>query len=292
MSQTSSPRIGGLLLRLLCSFVLAFSLIGICGGSIGTAVTGSPSLLTAQISKQDAARKVCDALKSQFETEYNATAVPADVYLDALSANWLEDAMKQQVTDSYQNPANKTVPDFSALEQSITDYFERYAAENHCEKDSTYDTKLAQTIQNAEHTIQDALDVYQLDTLKNAGLWQKLIGRTHKPLMLLTVGCGILAVLAIGALLLLRSTPCYWIGTGTFAGGVLLAAPMLWVMGSNYISRFSLKEPAVYAVFTGTMTQLAHLVLLIGLLLTAAGLVLLTGSILRSRRSQPDTASA
>ena len=41
MSQTSSPRIGGLLLRLLCSFVLAFSLIGICGGSIGTAVTGS-----------------------------------------------------------------------------------------------------------------------------------------------------------------------------------------------------------------------------------------------------------
>jgi len=110
--------------------------------------------------------------------------------------------------------------------------------------------------------------------------------------MLLTVGCGILAVLAIGALLLLRSTPCYWIGTGTFAGGVLLAAPMLWVMGSNYISRFSLKEPAVYAVFTGTMTQLAHLVLLIGLLLTAAGLVLLTGSILRSRRSHPDTASA
>ena len=160
MSQTSSPRIGGLLLRLLCSFVLAFSLIGICGGSIGTAVTGSPSLLTAQISKQDAARKVCDALKSQFETEYNATAVPADVYLDALSADWLEDAMKQQVTDSYQNPADKTVPDFSALEQSITDYFERYAAENHCEKDSTYDTKLAQTIQNAEHTIQDALDVY------------------------------------------------------------------------------------------------------------------------------------
>ena len=292
MSQTSSPRIGGLLLRLLCSFVLAFSLIGICGGSIGTAVTGAPSLLTAQISKQDAARKVYDALKSQFETEYNATAVPADVYLDALSADWLEDAMKQQVTDSYQNPADKTAPDFSALEQSITDYFESYAAENHCEKDSTYDTKLAQTIQNAEHTIQDALDVYQLDTLKNAGLWQKLIGRAHKPLMLLTAGCGILAVLAIGALLLLRSTPCYWIGTGTFAGGVLLAAPMLWVMGSSYISRFSLKEPAVYAVFTGTMTQLAHLVLLIGLLLTAAGLVLLTGSILRSRRSQPDTASA
>ena len=199
MSQTSSPRIGGLLLRLLCSFVLAFSLIGICGGSIGTAVTGAPSLLTAQISKQDAARKVYDALKSQFETEYNATAVPADVYLDALSADWLEDAMKQQVTDSYQNPADKTVPDFSALEQSITDYFERYAAENHCEKDSTYDTKLAQTIQNAEHTIQDALDVYQLDTLKNAGLWQKLISRTHKPLMLLTVGCGILAVLAISS---------------------------------------------------------------------------------------------
>ncbi|MFR4476517.1 MAG: hypothetical protein ACLT3Y_04440 [Ruminococcus callidus] len=107
--------------------------------------------------EQDAARKVYDALKSQFETEYNATAVPADVYLDALSADWLEDAMKQQVTDSYQNPADKTVPDFSALEQSITDYFERYAAENHCEKDSTYDTKLAQTIQNAEHTIQDAL---------------------------------------------------------------------------------------------------------------------------------------
>ena len=59
------------------------------------------------------------------------------------------------------------------------------------------------------------------------------------------------------------------------------------ILGSGVISRFSLKDAAVYSVFTGTMKALVLGMLIFGGISLAAGLVLLIGSIARER-SQVD----
>ena len=80
-------------------------------------------------------------------------------------------------------------------------------------------------------------------------------------------------MLTVLLLLLLRNG--YWIGTSCFGAGALLTVGAGVVFGTGVIHRFVLKEAAVYAVVTGTMTALTTAVLVAGIVLLAIGVVLL-----------------
>ena len=154
-------------------------------------------------------------------------------------------------------------------ESSITDYFEKYAEENHYVKDDTYNEKLQETIDNGEKIISDATDLLRKDTLQKAGYLSKL----EKLRTLTFAGAGVCGVLTVLLLVLLRNS--YWIGTGCFGAGALLTVGAGVVFGTGVIHRFVLKEAAVYAVVTGTMTALTTAVLVAGIVLLAIGVVLL-----------------
>ena len=277
--------VGKTLVQLLLSLMLIFSILAAVAGGGGVFLTASPSLLLFQLERQQAPAKTRSALESYYQTEYNATAVPPEVYLDVLSENWLRDAMELKITAAYDQLHGKNTaaqPDYSALEQSITDYFETYAAENGYEKDDSYTQKLENTIQDAEKKVDSVIDVYHLGTLEKAGIWHK-VQVLSKPLGFL-FGGGVVLTLVLAAVLLgLQNHPLYWIGSGLFTDGVLLTLPAAVILGSGVISRFSLKDAAVYSVFTGTMKALVLGMLIFGGILLAAGLVLLIGSIARER---------
>lgn len=277
--------VGKTLVQLLLSLMLIFSILAAVAGGVGVLLTASPSLLLFQLERQQAPAKTRSALESYYQTEYNATAVPPEVYLDVLSENWLRDAMELKITAAYDQLHGKNTaaqPDYSALEQSITDYFETYAAENGYEKDDSYTQKLENTIQDAEKKVDSVSDVYHLGTLEKAGIWHK-VQVLSKPLWFLFGGGVVLTLVLAAVLLVLRNHPLYWIGSGLFTDGVLLTLPAAVILGSGVISRFSLKDAAVYSVFTGTMKALVLGMLIFGGILLAAGLVLLIGSIARER---------
>lgn len=288
MSKNKSGA-GSLLFRLVLSILLVFTLLGTCGGAVGVFLLQSPSLLVSQLEKQDAAQKAHDTLQTKFEAEYNTTAVPGSVYMDVITVDWLANAMEEQVVTFYdQAHGSDRAPyvNYAPLEESITTYFEQFAAENNYAKDDTYTKKLDETIQSAEKTVQNAVDVYHIQTMKDAGIWQKL-HQLRMPLWIAVIGCALLSVLWM--ILLRRDRPCYWIGTSLFADGVMLIVPAACVLGSGMIWQFAWKEPAVYAVFTGTMTFLTQLVFTVGMILLAAGLALLAGSLLRRKAPAEDS---
>ena len=268
-TETTSGGMGKLVLRLILSILLVFSLLGTVGCAVGISVLHSPSQLIAQMHKQ----KVYDSLQTRFTTDYNTTAVPANVYMDAISVDWLEQCMEQKLTALY--GADSDLLDFSALESSITDYFEKYAEENHYVKDDTYNEKLQETIDNGEKIISDATDLLRKDTLQKAGYLSKL----EKLRTLTFAGAGVCGVLTVLLLVLLRNS--YWIGTGCFGAGALLTVGAGVVFGTGVIHRFVLKEAAVYAVVTGTMTALTTAVLVAGIVLLAIGVVLLVRRVRR-----------
>ena len=198
-TETTSGGMGKLILRLILSILLVFSLLGTVGCAVGISVLHSPSQLIAQMHKQNAGQKVYDSLQTRFTTDYNTTAVPANVYMDAISVDWLEQCMEQKLTALY--GADSDLLDFSALESSITDYFEKYAEENHYVKDDTYNEKLQETIDNGEKIISDATDLLRKDTLQKAGYLSKL----EKLRTLTFAGAGVCGVLTVLLLVLLRS---------------------------------------------------------------------------------------
>ena len=272
-TETTSGGMGKLILRLILSILLVFSLLGTVGCAVGISVLHSPSQLISQMHKQNAGQKVYDSLQTRFTTDYNTTAVPANVYMDAISVDWLEQCMEQKLTALY--GADSDLLDFSALESSITDYFEQYAEENHYVKDDTYNEKLQETIDNGEKIISDATDLLRKDTLQKAGYLSKL----EKLRTLTFAGAGVCGVLTVLLLVLLRNG--YWIGTGCFGAGALLTVGAGVVFGTGVIHRFVLKEAAVYAVVTGTMTALTTAVLVAGIVLLAIGVVLLVRRVRR-----------
>ena len=197
-TETTSGGMGKLILRLILSILLVFSLLGTVGCAVGISVLHSPSQLISQMHKQNAGQKVYDSLQTRFTTDYNTTAVPANVYMDAISVDWLEQCMEQKLTALY--GADSDLLDFSALESSITDYFEQYAEENHYVKDDTYNEKLQETIDNGEKIISDATDLLRKDTLQKAGYLSKL----EKLRTLTFAGAGVCGVLTVLLLVLLR----------------------------------------------------------------------------------------
>ncbi|MFR9195355.1 MAG: hypothetical protein ACLVK8_08560, partial [Ruminococcus sp.] len=215
-ATTSGMGKGGLLLRLILSILLVFSLLGTVGSAVGVSVLCGPSQLISQMHRHDAGQKVYDSLNTRFQNDYNTTAVPAEVYMDTISVDWLEQCMENKVTALYGKGSGDI--DFSALESSITDYFEKYAEENNCAKDDTYNEKLRETIDNGEKVISDATDLLRTETLQKSGYLSKL----HKLRTLTFAGAGVCGVLTVLLLLLLRNR--YWIGTGCFGAGALLTA--------------------------------------------------------------------
>ena len=171
-ATTSGMGKGGLLLRLILSILLVFSLLGTVGSAVGVSVLCGPSQLISQMHRHDAGQKVYDSLNTKFQNDYNTTAVPAEVYMDTISVDWLEQCMENKVTALYGKDSGDI--DFSALESSITDYFEKYAEENNCAKDDTYNEKLRETIDNGEKIISDATDLLRTETLQKSGYLSKL----------------------------------------------------------------------------------------------------------------------
>lgn len=288
MKTTEQKGVRRLILRLVISILLVFTLLGTVLGTIGTYALGSPSLLLSQLEKQDAAQKVHSSLQTKFETQYNTTAVPAEVYMEVLTTQWLDNIMKEQVEAAYtqmHESGEQVMIDFTPLEDAITAYFEQFAEENNYEKDDTYTQKLTEIKENAEDTVQNAIDVYHIGIMQKAGVFDKL-STLFRMSLVVAIGCGVVSIALILWLCLLRDRACYWIGTSLFAGGALLTVAGAVIFGTSVIQKFSLKDPAVYAVFTGTMTFLTQVVLGLGLVLLAAGLILWCGNVffVKSRR--------
>lgn len=268
----------GILLRLVCCILLVFTLLGTLSAGAGSLLLGTGDhFLVKQLVRSDVPEKVHDSLQGKFDAAYHTTAVPAEVYMDVLTVEWLSDAMTQMVQAEFAGDSGTEI-DYTPLADSVTAYFAAYAEENQVAQDTVYTEKLAEVIESAEKTVGDTLDVYHIQTMKKAGIWQKAF-RLEKPLLAVCVICGILSVLLV---IFLRSW--YWIGVSLFADGLLLTGTAGGILGSGIIRRFTLKEPGVYAAFTGVMGQLTTNALWTGLILLGIGTILWLGSTLKGKK--------
>lgn len=286
MKRDSRSIMKGFFPCLVLSLVLVFSLLGTAVGAVAAYALSSPALLLDQIKEQSVAQTVHGALQSDFDTQYNTTAVPGDVYMDVLTVQWVENAMETWVTNAYEEPAEAPTLDFSSLDASISGYFADFASQNDYEIDDAYNEKLTEVTSNAHSTITENIDVYHIQTMQDAGIWNRIL--SHGRLVVaLAIACSALSLGLLLALFFLRRRGLYWIGSGLLVSGLLLGGSAGGVLASGVIRRFVLKEAAVYAVFTGIMTTLARIFLIIGILTFLIGLMLCCTSTIFARRNLP-----
>lgn len=270
-----------MVLSIIVSVLLVFSIIGTCALCFACTVAQSPEYLTKRLSLSGTYDSVYSDLMKKYDEMSYQTSVPADVYKSAVSEEWVFSAVKNQVEYSYSllDDANAVkVTDFGAFEEKITEYFEKYAAENHVLKDDTYKQRLASCIENAVAVTDSVTDVYHFETIRKTSLWPAAVKYRSK-LGTLRLAAFIADAVLILLLAVFRN-PLYWTGASLFASGALMTIPSAYVLGSGMIMKFTIKDYTVFTLITDTLKAVANTVLTEGVVLLIAGVVIIGLSML------------
>lgn len=270
---------------IIVSVLLVFSIIGTCVLCIGSSIASGPDFLTTRLSVSGTYSSIYSDLMKKYDEISVQTSVPADVYKSSVSEEWVFEAVKEKVNYAYSlltNDAAESQTDYSAFDTKITEYFEKYAAENHVMKDDVYSQRLASSIENAKAVTASVIDVFHVEAVRKTSLWPMAV--KYRPLVSKFRTCAFIADAVLVVLLVVLGSPVYWTGASLFASGLLMGVPAAYVRFSGMILKFTIKDYTVFTLITETLTDLVNLVMTTGFALAAAGLILVIVSVIRSRK--------
>ncbi len=264
----------------LVSILMVFAIIGSAGVIFADRIY-TPEFFTEQVERSDTYVNAYNSLMKGFEDNYSVSDIPSEVYEKAFSDEWMRDAVNEKIHSAFEG--READIDMSAAEESITEYFEEYARENHVMKDETYEKKLAESVTWTKKTALNAADVYRFDVMEKAGILGKLSSYADLARKCIWMCIGGAAVLLI--ILILLRQPVYWTGTALFAAGLLMGIPAAAVLLTGMIQRFSVKEYTTYNLVTVFLGNVTDMVMITGVAMAAVGAALIvTGIVIGQRR--------
>lgn len=274
------------------SILLVFVLTALFLDTYAEKRLNTPDFMLSQAKDTNTYENAYNSLIKNFSDNYSLTSIPADVYKKAFTEEWMKNAIDQQIISSFSQfsgEASDYMPDFTQAEECITAYFEEYAHDKHVIKDETYENKLSESIEYAKNTAFFTSDVYHLETMKKAGIWDK-IGKLRSILSTIKMILLTASIVFIIILIILKNS-IYWTGTALFASGCLLTVPTLYIKLSNIIMNFSVKEFTAYNLATGTMMHICNDILIKGIIMTSVGIVMLIAGIIIRKRAEKGEAT-
>lgn len=280
--------------RLLLTVLLCFSVAGYIGVSAAINMAGDSDFYEEIIEEKELPEKVYEALNESFTEEYNLTLIPAETYMNVITPEWIEEQMKRDSASfaDYIGINAKSLAfahDFTALEESITNFLNEYAESIDYTPDDAFKEKLQDTIAKAEKKIDDRIDAFYISKLVSSGNLSKIAPCISLARIGVWVLAGVSVVLAAALVLLDQKSGwrrLYFAGTGIFAGGALMTLPAAYVLSSGMISSFAVKDPVLYPAVTGLMKSAAEGLLLKAAFFTVAGLIVIGVTIAFNRKSK------
>lgn len=248
-----------IIVRIILTVLLSFCIAGYILFSAADSILSLPKVYTDIIQDEKLADKAYDAIESDFEKQYNTTAIPAEVYMEAIDPQWLEKEMCKRADiyiDYIDGKEADYLTDYSTLEKNITDFFNEYAESINYKPDDAFDKKLDETIVNAESIIENRMDAFYMNTLKSNGYLDKI----QKYKLILTILnwtlYGLFMILIVVLILIERTKSwrrLYWSGTGFFCGGMLGLIPCIYALCTNVINSFAVKDPIIFTAVTNLL---------------------------------------
>ena len=248
-----------IIVRIILTVLLSFCIAGYILFSSADSILSLPKVYTDIIQDEKLADKAYDAIESDFEKQYNTTAIPAEVYMEAIDPQWLEKEMCKRADiyiDYIDGKEADYLTDYSTLEKNITDFFNEYAESINYKPDDAFDKKLDETIVNAESIIENRMDAFYMNTLKSNGYLDKI--QKYKPILTILNWTlyGLFMILIVVLILIERTKSwrrLYWSGTGFFCGGMLGLIPCIYALCTNVINSFAVKDPIIFTAVTNLL---------------------------------------
>ena len=266
---------------LILSVLLVFSLMGTSALIVGNSFA-NPEKLIDITEENEIVPMIQTELNNYFSDKYNETGIPAEVYTEALTDEYIKLAAENYIYAGLNKGVTTTygynTPENEQLEKNITGFFSDYAESVGYEKDEKYDEKLEATIKSAYSVIGDYCDVYKFGTMRDEGILEKVSGiyRSLGKIIMLAAGASLLLI-AVILLINLKSVSAalYWTGISALISGIIGIAPCIYLNSTNYFDAFVIKQPQIFTSFTKLMYGALNAFMTNQIILAVGGVVLI-----------------
>lgn len=285
----------------ICSIVLSVLLVFASLAAVGSAVAWinlTPEKLCSAAESERLGEKVYSQLEKYYSERYSSTGIPAEVYMDAISVEFLDGVIKDEIENGFYLLGGGYHTEYAVsndkLDESIERFFSDYADSINYEKDEKYLSKLGATKLSARNIIAEYCDVYKFSALKKHGVLDKLspvFVRLKQICLIATVSAVIIILLIMLANLRSKKAALFWTGISAFIAGAFIMIPSIYLLASGYFSTFTIKQPQIYTAYTDMFTALTKALLAASIAAAAigVGLVIVYGVFNRKNKDVAPT---
>ncbi len=238
------------------------------------------------IEEKDIGTKVYEIIEEHYETEVNATGIPAQIYMDVVSDPAVKEMVNGCVEDAFKYIKGKTKnldyqtckEKLAPLKDSIDIFFDEYADSINYVKDDAFYKKTSDVYESADKFITETADVYQFITIDAAGYLryaQKVYDYVDIVMIASIVGTFVLIIVLIIANRKNLFNSLYWISISAGTSSILFLAVCIYLKATNYFDRFAIKSKHVFAAMTGLFNELTDRLITINIIIIAVSFVLM-----------------
>lgn len=255
------------ILNLILSILMVFSLLGTVGLSFVKNHLLNETTYTQNSEKNNIPQMAYDEINTYFTNSTDYSRIPADVYMSAISEEDVKSIINlkiQWLFDYITAENSKTSVEridysyYSALEKSITDYFEEFAKENNVEVDEAYNTQLQNTIDTAISEIDNYTDIYLIDLIEKTGAIEK-VRKYYNLINILMYVCIAVTVLCAAIIVILTrkriANTLYWLSISGICMSIIMLIPTLWLKISGVTNKLIIRNKCVYSAYTGFLSD-------------------------------------
>lgn len=224
----------------------------------------NPDKLYAITKEKNLSHTVWTELDKYYSNRYNTTGIPAEIYMNAISEDYLDDVIRTQIDNGFYDLIDWYQSDTiinTTIENALNDFYSDYADSIGAPKDAKYDEKLSDAKKNADKIITEYCDVFKFGAMENHGILQKISPFFVKVPTIMLILSGTDVFLSLILLMInIKSTKnaLYWLGSSGIISGIIGALPCLYLKSTNYFSAFTIKQPQTYSAYTSTMNKIVE----------------------------------
>lgn len=249
--------------------------------------------------KKNIAAKASDQIERKFRDLSGASGIPAETYTSNLDEEYLQSVINAYINEGYNalksdEKFSVEIPENAEMNKAIEDFFNKAADETGYEKNDDFYKKLENTKENAYKVIGDECDIYKFFSLEKHGVLSPA-SKVYKMLPLLTFASIGGTTLMILFLLFVnfkeKKVIFYWTGISSVIAGAIGMIPSIYLLSTKYFNAFSIKQPQIFAAFTGAMFKLTEAFMAASIAVCVAGIAMIVLYTVLSRQKNTQQAT-
>lgn len=249
--------------------------------------------------KKNITAKASDQIERKFRDLSGASGIPAETYTSCIDEEYIQSVIEVYINEGYsvlksEEKFSPDIPVNTEMEKAIDDFFTRTADETGYEKNDDFYKKLENTKENAYKVIGDECDIYKFSALEKHGVLSPA-SKVYKMLPLLTFASIGGTTLMILFLLLVnfkeKKVIFYWTGISSVIAGAIGMIPSIYLLSTKYFNAFSIKQPQIFAAFTGAMFKLTEAFMAASIAVCVAGIAMIVLYTVLSRQKNTQQAT-